>query len=157
MKDNKPGVRFVIYLPGTRDQVYSRQDVGTARSLQGNGESILLIDDEEEQNALISKLLSNLGYKVFSVQSGEDGLNFLQSQKVDLVILDMIMGDGLNGRETYEQILKHYPDQKAIVISGYAKNEETEKIKELGVGDFLEKPVTLPQVGSAIKQVLSKS
>lgn len=158
MKDNNPGVRFVIYLPGTKDQVYSRQqDVGTARSLQGNGESILLIDDEEEQNALISKLLSNLGYKVFSVQSGEDGLNFLQSQKVDLVILDMIMGDGLNGRETYEQILKHYPDQKAIVISGYAKNEETEKIKELGVGDFLEKPVTLPQVGSAIKQVLSKS
>jgi two-component system cell cycle sensor histidine kinase/response regulator CckA len=157
MKDNKPGVRFVIYLPGTRDEVYSQQDVGTARSLQGNGESILLIDDEQEQNALISKLLTTLGYKVFSVESGEDGLIFLQSQKVDLVILDMIMGDGLNGRETYEQILKRYPGQKAIVISGYSKNEETEKIKKLGVGDFLEKPVTLPQMGSAIKQILSKS
>ena len=157
MKDNKPGVRFVIYVPGTRDEVYSQQDVGTARSLQGNGESILLIDDEQEQNALISKLLTNLGYKVFFVKSGEDGLIFLQSQKVDLVILDMIMGDGLNGRETYEQILKRYPGQKAIVISGYSKNEETEKIKKLGVDDFLEKPVTLPQLGSAIKQILSKS
>ena len=92
MKDNRPGVRFEIYLPGTRDEVYSQQDVGTARSLQGSGESILLIDDEQEQNELIAKLLTNLGYKVFSVVSGDDGLSFLQSQKVDLVILDMIMG-----------------------------------------------------------------
>ncbi len=156
MKDNNPGVRFEIYLPGTRDEVYTQQDVGTARSLQGNGESILLIDDEEEQNELIAKLLTNLGYKVFSVVSGEDGLSFLQSQKVDLVILDMIMGNGLNGRETYEQILKRYPHQKAIVVSGYSKNVETQKIMSLGVAHFLEKPVTLPQMGSAIKQILSK-
>ena len=106
---------------------------------------------------MISKLLTNLGYKVFCVESGEDGLTFLQSQKVDLVILDMIMGDGLNGRQTYEQILKFYPGQKAIVISGYSKKEEAEKIKKLGVGNFLEKPLTLPQLGSAIKQILSKS
>ena len=157
MKDNRPGVRFEIYLPGTRDEVYSQQDVGTARSLQGSGESILLIDDEQEQNELIAKLLTNLGYKVFSVVSGDDGLSFLQSQKVDLVILDMIMGNGLNGRETYERILKRYPHQKAIVMSGYSKNEETEKIKHLGVDHFLEKPVTLPQMGRAIKQILSKS
>jgi len=157
MKNNKPGVKFEIYLPGTRDEVYSQQDVGTARSLQGNGESILLIDDEEEQNELIAKLLTNLGYKVFSVVSGEEGLDFLQSQKVDLVILDMIMGNGLNGRETYEQILRRYPHQKAIVVSGYSKTVEAQKIKNLGVAHFLEKPVTLPQMGSAIKQVLSKS
>lgn len=157
MKDNRPGVRFEIYLPGTRDEVYSQQDVGTARSLQGSGESILLIDDEQEQNELIAKLLTNLGYKVFSVVSGDDGLSFLRSQKVDLVILDMIMGNGLNGRETYEQILKRYPHQKAIVISGYSKNEETEKIKNLGIDHFLEKPVTLPRMGRAIKQILSKT
>lgn len=156
IKDNKPGVRFEIYLPGTRDEVYTRQDVGTARSLQGSGESILLIDDEQEQNELMTKLLTNLGYHVFSVVSGEDGLTFLQSHNVDLVILDMIMGDGLNGCETYERMLKNSPDQKAMVISGYSKNEEAEKIRDLGVKHFLEKPVTLPQIGSAIKDILSK-
>ena len=156
MRDNNPGVRFEIYLPGTRDKVYSQPDIATARSLQGGGESILLIDDEQEQNDMMTKLLTNLGYKVFSAVSGEAGLDFLQSQKVDLVVLDMIMGDGLNGRETYERILERYPDQKAIVISGYSRNDEAEKIRKLGIAQFLEKPVTLPQMGRAVKDALSK-
>ena len=156
VKDNQPGVRFEIYLPGTRDAVYTSQDVGEARSLQGGGESILLIDDEQEQNDIMTKLLTSLGYTVSAVVSGEDGLQFLKTHKVDLVVLDMLMGDGLNGRETYQKILKTNPDQKAIVISGYAKNEETEKIKKLGIEYFLEKPVTLPQVGRAVKEALLK-
>ena len=156
MRDNNPGVRFEIYLPGTRDTVYSQPDIATARSLQGGGESILIIDDEQEQNDMMTKLLTNLGYKVFSAVSGEAGLDFLQSQNVDLVVLDMIMGDGLNGRETYERILERYPDQKAIVISGYSRNDEAEKIRKLGIAQFLEKPVTLPQIGRAVKDALSK-
>jgi two-component system cell cycle sensor histidine kinase/response regulator CckA len=156
MKDNNPGVRFEIYLPGTRDNVYSQPDIASSRSLKGDGESILLIDDEQEQNEMMTKLLTNLGYKVFSVVSGEAGLAFLQTRKVDLVVLDMIMGNGFNGRETYQRILKRHPHQKAIVISGYSRNDEAEKIKKLGVAQFLEKPVTLPQVGRAVKDALSK-
>ena len=156
LKDNQPGVKFEIYLPGTRDEIVDQQDVGTARSLQGNGESILLIDDEQEQNDIMTKMLSSLGYNVFSAISGEAGINLLKSRHAELVILDMLIGDGLNGRETYQKILAANPEQKAIVISGYAKNEETAKIKKLGVTHFLEKPVTLPQIGRVVKEVLSK-
>ena len=51
-------------------------------------------------------LSSNLGYNTFSVTSGEEAIDFLKTQSVDLILLDMIMGSGLNGRETLEIILK---------------------------------------------------
>jgi DNA-binding NtrC family response regulator len=69
----------------------------------------------------------------------------------------MMMGDGLNGRETYEKMLKINPRQKAIIISGYARSEEILKAKNLGISDFIEKPVTISKIGMAIRQCLATS
>lgn len=155
LKDNKPGAMFEIYLPGTRDEITSSLNSAQTSSLRGEGEKILLIDDEASQNELMAKLLANLGYSAQSVTSGEAALDFLKEKDVDLVLIDMIMGNGLNGRETFEHILKICPTQKAIVISGYADNDEIRKVKKLGASYILEKPVTLAQVGLAIKKALS--
>jgi len=155
IKNNNPGARFEIYLPATSDSVCSFQDILPSDTLLGHGEKILLIDDQQEQNEIIESALKGMGYITHSVTSGEEGIAFLQGQPVDLVLLDMMMGDGLNGRETYEQILEICPDQKAIIISGYAKSEEIMKVKNLGVSKFIEKPVTISKIGLAIKQSLT--
>jgi CheY-like chemotaxis protein len=155
IKDNKPGAIFEIYLPATYDSVCPLLDTRTVESFRGNGETILLIDDQLEQNEIIGKALQNMGYVTYSVTSGEEGIAFIQSQPVDLVLLDMMMGNGLNGRETFEKILKIHPQQKAIVISGYAKSDEILKARNLGVSDFIEKPVTISKIGAAIRQSLS--
>ena len=155
VKDNKPGALFEIYLPATHELVCPLQDCQTAESLQGNGETILLIDDQFEQNEIIEKALKKMGYVTYSVTSGEEGIAFIKSKSVDLVLLDMMMGEGLNGRETFERILQIQPQQKAIVISGYAKNTEILKAKDLGIADFIEKPVTMSKIGVAIRQSLS--
>jgi PAS domain S-box-containing protein len=155
VKDNQPGAIFEIYLPATHDMVCSLQDMETADSLRGNGETILVIDDQSEQNEIIEKALQKMGYVTYSVTSGEAGIAFIQERPVDLVLLDMMMGDGLNGRETYEKILKIHPQQKAIVISGYARSEEIVTAKDLGVSKFIEKPVTISKIGLAIRQSLA--
>jgi PAS domain S-box-containing protein len=155
IKDNNPGAVFEIYLPATQDSVCSLNDIQAAGSFRGNGETILLIDDQLEQNEIISKALQNLGYVTYSVTSGEEGLAFIRSNPVDLVLLDMMMGNGLNGPETFEQILKIHPQQKAIVVSGYAKNDEILKVRDLGVSAFIEKPVTISKISEAIKQSLA--
>lgn len=155
VKNNNPGAIFEIFLPATSAQPDSRQSNIVARPPRGNGEKILLIDDLSEQNETISQLLTNLGYSTRSVETGEAGINYLQSQPVDLVLLDMIMGGGMNGRQTYEKILKIRPGQKAIIISGYSESEEVLKAKALGVSHFLEKPVTLPVLALAVRQALS--
>ena len=155
IKDNMPGAIFEIYLPATHDLVCPLPDIWSTKTLRGNGETILLIDDQSEQNEIIEKALQKMGYVTHSVTSGEEGIAFLQSQPVDLILLDMMMGDGLNGRETYEMILNIQPRQKAIVISGYAKNDEIVKVRSLGVSEFIEKPVTISKIGLAIRQSLA--
>jgi two-component system, cell cycle sensor histidine kinase and response regulator CckA len=155
VKDNNPGAIFEIYLPATPEQTESTRIEHVNRPVQGNGEMLLLIDDKPEQNEIMGKILTSLGYKIYSATSGEEGIAFLQSQAVDLVLLDMILGDGLNGRETYEKILQVRPGQKAIIISGYSRNDEVRKARDLGVSHFLEKPVTMPKLSQAIRQALA--
>ena len=157
VKDNKPGAIFEIYLPAAPEQTSSTQTEHAGCLMQGNGEKLLLIDDKPEQNETMGQLLTSLGYKTYSATSSEEGIAFLQSQPVDLVLLDMIIGDGLNGRETYEKILKVRPDQKAIIISGYSRNDEVRKARALGVSHFLEKPVTMPKLSQAIRQALASN
>jgi two-component system cell cycle sensor histidine kinase/response regulator CckA len=79
----------------------------------------------------------------------------VRSCRVDLAVLDMMMGDDLNGCQIYQQMLDVNPAQKAIIISGYAKTEEAARARTLGVSQVLEKPVTLPAVSRAIRQALS--
>ena len=68
----------------------------------------------------------------------------------------MIMDPGLNGRETYERIVKLHPGQKAIIISGFAETDEVLEAQRLGAGQFLKKPVTLGKLGRAVHEELEK-
>lgn len=63
---------------------------------------------------------------------------------------------GINGRETYEEIIKIRPGQKAIIASGYAKTQEVDRAQELGAGKYIKKPYTLEKMGLAVKEELKK-
>ena len=155
VKDNRPGAAFEIYLPATRDQVCQTETPAVDQVGRGSGERILIVDDQAEQNEVLEIALSGLGYTAYSVTSGEEAIEFVKSEPVDLLLMDMIMGAGMNGRETLEAIFRNNPAQKAIVVSGYAKREEIEKTRDLGVSLFLEKPITLAKISAAIQQTLA--
>ena len=152
--NKEKGVAFEIYLPATHDKVCRLKIPKEKVRQSGRGEKILIVDDQKEQNEILEYALQDLGYTAFSVTSGEEALAFVDKQPVDLLLMDMIMGDGLNGRETLERIFRKHPNQRAIVVSGYAKREEIEKTRALGVSIFLEKPVTLAKVDDAIQHTL---
>ena len=101
-------------------------------------------------------MLDALGYRNVDVSSGEKALEYLENNKVDLVLLDMIMAPGISGRETYEQIVKIYPGQKAVIISGYSETEDVLAIQKLGAGRYVKKPFTLESLGCGIKEELTK-
>ena len=71
-------------------------------------------------------------------------------------MLDMIMDPGINGRETYERIIKIHPDQKAIIVSGFAETDEVKEAQKLGAGQYIKKPLTLGKIGLAVKEELAK-
>ena len=157
VKSGKEGTSFELYIPSTTEKVIDASPAISINALRGNGEAILVVDDQEAQCVTTRNLLENIGYQAVTVTSGEDALDVCKKTQMDLVILDMILEDGMNGRETYEQLLKINPLQKAIVVSGFSENEEMTKIQELGVSHFVRKPYTLDQLGMAVKQSLYTS
>jgi CheY-like chemotaxis protein len=155
VKDNQPGAVFEVYLPATDQAPASSFEEKVQPARRSGGETILLVDDQPEQNETIQKMLNSLGYKTFSVTSSGEAIAFVRSCRVDLAVLDMMMGDDINGCQIYEQMLEANPAQKAIIISGYSKTDEVARARILGVSQVLEKPVTLPAVSRAIRQALS--
>jgi len=70
------------------------------------------------------------------------------------VLLDMVMSPGIDGRETYERIIRIRPDQKAVIASGYSLNDDVLTVQRLGAGAFLKKPYILEELGMAVKREL---
>ncbi|MBE0582210.1 MAG: response regulator [Desulfofustis sp.] len=158
VKNGEPGAVFEVFLPACA----ASRDTGVAETdrvpfAMGKGELILLVDDSPEQNLVMGEMLKILGYRTHAVKSGEQALDFLHLQPADVVLLDMNMGDGLNGRQTYEQILKIRPGQKAIVVTGYSDNAEIKKALDLGIAMVLEKPVTFDVISRALRATVEPS
>jgi PAS domain S-box-containing protein len=150
------GTKFNLYLPITRDQVSTADSAMLLKDLNGNGETILVVDDVDTQRKISSRMLQTLGYKAEVVASGEQAIDFMKHNKADLVLLDMIMDPGINGRETYEGIKKLHPGQKAIIVSGFAETEDVRATQRLGAGQYVKKPITLETLGLAVKDELAK-
>ena len=151
---NGQGTTFDLFFPRQLQLTLEPKKECEVGSLEGNGEHILVVDDEPVLRDIAHQILTSLGYRVDAVNSGEAALFFLQGQKVDLVLLDMFMEPGINGCETYERIILKYPGQKAIIVSGFSKSEDVKKAMLLGVGSFIEKPYSIEQLGRAVKGLL---
>ena len=66
------------------------------------------------------------------------------------------MDPGINGCETYQRIMKIHPNQKAIIVSGFAETDEVKQAQKLGAGRYIKKPFGLEKIGFAIKEELRK-
>lgn len=144
------GTTFFLYFPITQERLKS----STEQRVVGGNESILVVDDDEMQREVTTKLLDNLGYGVMAVDCGEKALEIMKSQTFDLILLDMIMPGHINGAETYKMAIDINPNQKAIIVSGYAENEQVQQALDLGAGAFIKKPLTLKSLALAVRSEL---
>jgi len=156
VKSDESGTIFELYFPVTRDEILGKNLSIPIEDFKGEGETILVVDDVKSQRDISSKMLDTLGYKPEAVSSGEEAVEYLKKYTVDLILLDMIMDPGINGRETYKRIIKIHPGQKAIITSGYAETEDVKVAQKLGAGRYIKKPLTLEKLGLAVKEELAK-
>ncbi len=152
----QPGVgsRFVLCFPATEDNIVNPVAHLEGEGLQGHGEHILVVDDEKNIQVMAEKLLAHLGYRVSVVSSGEEAVDFLRDHTVDLLLLDMLMEPGINGYQTFKQIVDLHPGQKALIASGFSESDDVKKTQSLGAGAYIKKPYTLQELGLAIKKEL---
>ncbi len=153
---DQKGTVFTLYFPCTTEEVNDEYERVKVERLQGHGEKILVIDDEKHQQKLAEEILTSLGYEVVTVGSGEEALEYLRKQPVDLVTLDMILGSGMDGRQTYERIISIRPGQKALIVSGYCEDQLVKAVQAMGAGEFIRKPYTLIRIGLAVKRALAR-
>jgi two-component system, OmpR family, alkaline phosphatase synthesis response regulator PhoP len=117
---------------------------------------ILVIEDRKDSASMIQESLENIGYKVNSVSSAEDGSIFIQKSKPDLIILDLML-PGESGLSFFERV-KSDPKNKAIkiVIMTASKLDDTEKnyFLENGANEFLHKPIKIKSIREIIKNLL---
>ena len=150
------GSTFTLYFPATREKLPEDKPHLAIGSYSGDGESILVIDDVEEQRKIASGMLKELGYSVVSVSSGEEAVEYLSTNKVHLLVLDMVMEPGMDGLDTYKKIIEMHPDQKAIIASGFSETGRAKEVQGMGAGAYIRKPFLLEKIGIAIKKELEK-
>lgn len=154
---SKKGTRFDLFFPLSSNQNFQSISRRVMNDLVGNGERILVIDDEAFQREIARTTLKQLGYNVQTVGSGEEALEFVRSESVDLLVLDMVFETGMNGVDTFAAIKEIKPQQKALVTSGFFDLAEQARILSLGVNQYLHKPYSIAAMGRAICQALRSS
>jgi CheY-like chemotaxis protein len=156
VESDNQGTCFLLYFPVTREKNSSRIEKNETTELRGHGEHILIVDDDPDLRKIACKMLQLMGYTVDCVESGELAVEFVKDHPVDLMVIDMIMDPGINGRQTYEKILPLYPGQKAIITSGFSKNADVTKTIELGASGYIKKPYSMHQLGRLVAEALSQ-
>jgi len=150
------GSTFTLYFPATKREIAKDKALLLTEEYMGKGEVILVIDDVKGQREIAFAMLAILGYSAHTVSSGEEAVEYLKDHSVDLIVLDMIMDPGIDGLDTYKQILELHPRQKAIIASGFSETDRVKETQRLGAGSYVKKPYTLEKIGLAVKAELGK-
>lgn len=149
------GTIFTLYFPLSRKTSVIQPDEPIPfQQYQGRQETVLVVDDVEEQRHIAKRILEKLGYRVACVASGEAAVEYLKAHAADILLLDMIMPPGMNGLETYRQIKALVPDQKAVIASGFSETTLVNEARRIGAGPYVKKPYSLEQIGLAIRNTL---
>lgn len=157
IRSSQEGSVYDLFFPASREKVGDREDSGQATAkIQGDGETVLIVDDDELQRDIASDILARAGYTVHTVPSGEQAVEHLKNKKADLLVLDMVMPPGMDGYETYQTIIQFAPGQKAVIASGFVRSSEVEKIQSLGAGGYIRKPYLVNDLLLAVRKELDR-
>ena len=164
------GTTFRIYLPAYQEEAHVDSDAvskpkseASLSPPEGQGETILLVEDEEALREAEREMLESLGYRVLTAANGGEALALCQSprwsgdpprRQVDLVITDMVMPE-MGGKELVRELRKKNPSLGALGITGYSGEAVTEVLREVGFLDVIHKPFEMEALARVIRQALS--
>ncbi len=120
-----------------------------------NGFKVLFVDDEIDFLETLLKRMKKRGVDVTGVGSGEEALSFLDTNQVDVVVLDVRM-PGMDGIETLREIKKRHPLVEVIMLTGHANLEVAIEGMELGAFDYLMKPMDIDELLYKVEDAYKK-
>jgi nitrogen-specific signal transduction histidine kinase len=147
------GSTFNVYLPAS--DAPARYEPSAGPAIQRGSETLLIVDDEQIILHVAAEMLTHLGYRVLSTDSGDKAIELYKANlgKVDLVILDMIMPK-MGGGAVFDQLKKIDPKIKVILSSGYALSGQATEILDRGCRGFIQKPYDLTSLSKKVREAL---
>ncbi|UCG11601.1 MAG: response regulator [Deltaproteobacteria bacterium] len=115
---------------------------------------ILVLDDELDAVVLLKRLFEGKGHRVFGFTEEEEAIAHARANSVDLAIIDIRLKKML-GVEVLEELKKIAPQIRAVLLTGYPTLESAQKAFELGVSEYLVKPVDIGELEEKVEKILS--
>ena len=152
----KVGTTFKIHLPASLNAKAEEKNAGCITDLRGNGELVLVVDDESAIREVIVGTLEAHNYRCYTAEDGTEALAlyFERRNEVHLIVTDLHMGM-MDGVMLTRSVKKLAPDAKVIISSGHIQKENQVILEGLGVSHFLEKPYTSEKLLLCVKQSLT--
>jgi PAS domain S-box-containing protein len=152
------GAVFEILLPALADGAAAEEE-RVAPVPRGGSETILAVEDEPGLRRLTRLLLERQGYRVLDAANGLEALRLWAEHrgKVDLLLTDIVMPEGLSGRELALQLQKERPNLRVIFTSGYSADTAGRELSLQEGRNFLQKPFSRPQLLEIVRDVLDRT
>ena len=149
------GTAFTIYMPRV-DVAVADDDEKQGPVARGNGERVLVVDDEQPLLAVTAEVLSRLGYEPIAFSESLAALAEFEAQpgRFDAAITDEVM-PGLSGTELAGVIHRRRPELPILLVSGYIGPMMSERATAAGVNEVLKKPVQSREIAAALARVLA--
>jgi signal transduction histidine kinase/ActR/RegA family two-component response regulator len=152
------GTTVSIYLPrhlGTADAV-ADVNVTTPALRAEAGVVVLLVEDEAALRIIIREVLSDLGYIVLEAENGQSGLRIVQSRaRIDLLLTDVGLPGGLNGRQLADAALQHRVGLKILFLTGYAESAAVGNGRMESGMEVMTKPFTLDALATKVQGMIA--
>lgn len=127
-----------------------------APEVGGGNETVLVVDDVALQRRMARKVLVSLGYRVEVARTGREAVAWLRDNDAELVLLDMVMESDFDGLDTLMAIQEIRPQQRCVLVTGYAGSGRVQQALELGAGKCLAKPYTQNDLADAVRLELDR-
>lgn len=153
------GTELNLYLPDKADSVNENVQQNRDKLINGNGESVLVMDDDPLVGATLQRMVTRLGYNCEVTENGEQALAlYRQSQQAghpfECVIMDLTVNSGMGGVEAVRELHRSYPDAKVVVSSGYSNDSVLANYREYGFYAVLVKPVVITRLADVLAKAV---
>ena len=148
------GTTFLIYFPVITAPPSARPSEVPAADFQGNGETILVVEDDEAARNALGETLLRMNYNILLAEDGARALElFAASDRIALVISDVVM-PRIGGMELFRELRKLNPEVRALLVTGYPLGKDTRELLEAGKAGWIQKPFDSRTLGSRIRLLL---
>lgn len=153
------GTTVTLYFPkATTEEISMGNSAPGEPEIEGGSEHILLVEDDDLVRDYVSDELSELGYRVGVACNGQEALEYISNNAdIDLLLTDIIMPGGMNGRALAEAVTQIRPKMRILFTSGFTQGALGVEERLPAIAEFLPKPYSRAELASALRKLLDQT